>query len=258
MVLYLPDNLMFWIIASLTVLSVSFVLVETSTVARRVFFDFVFLIALPLVVIVGWGLVGLAHLTSLPIALWQALIAGLAVAGGWLAGAIFKELDGARTKAERLRDYHKALYAEIRNALSVLWADGQGEAQGAATLSKMRNDPTFVPFIPKERYDYLYEAVIDKIEVLPRQTIDAIVAYYSQIKSVGALADDMRGETFQTLPPERRVLVYEDYLQMRIRAFSLGQHALRLIKAYADGGPAKAEALSSRDEGRTDHQQGSA
>ncbi len=257
----LTEHWLLLLLISAIVFVIAFQLGDTASVARRVFFDFVFLIALPLGVLVSWALVLLSAVTELPVPVWQALIAGLALACGWLASAIFKELDAARSKAERLRDYHKALYAEIRNAMSVLWGEGEGEKQGAATLAAMSANHGFVPFIPAERYDHVYDAIIDKIEVLPRQTIDAIVAYYGQIKSVAAIADDMRAEGFRDLPQDRRILVYQDFLEMRVRAFDLGQYALKLIAAYAsDGGDAAdavTRALSNPDAGQTVRSPGS-
>jgi hypothetical protein len=109
----------------------------------------------------------------------------------------------------------------------------------------MEKEADYVPFIPREHHDHVYDAVITEIDVLPRQTIDAIVAYYSLIKSVSALADDMRGETFKTLDPPRRTAMYSDYVGMRKQAYLFGKYALRLIKAYSDGGARAAQQIIS-------------
>ncbi|MFC6584639.1 hypothetical protein [Sulfitobacter aestuariivivens] len=171
----------------------------------------------------------------------QALIAGLVIAIGWLTTAIFAELGKRRARAEKLRDYHKAIYAEIGNTLESLWVPNESEAYVAKLIKKMKQDESYVPFIPREQHDHVYDAVIAEIDVLPRQTIDAIVAYYSLTKSLSALADDMRGETFRGLEAERRVAMYSDYVGMRKQAFVFGKYALRRIKAYSDGGPKAAE-----------------
>lgn len=245
------DNWLILLVGAGAILMIAFVAVDEASVARRIFAQFVFTIALPLIVLLGVPLIPVAAYLDLAVPIWQALIAGLVIAAGWLTTAIFTELGKARAKAERLRDYHKALYAEIGNALATLWDEGQSESHGARTLAAMRGDPDYVPFVPREHNDHIFDAIIGEIDVLPRQTIDAVVSYYSLIKGISALADDMRGQGFRALPQARRILVYSDYLEMRKQAFATGQYALKLILAYADGGADAAErakrAFSSPD-----------
>ncbi|MBM1310872.1 hypothetical protein JQT66_11570 [Sulfitobacter mediterraneus] len=208
--------------------------------------QFFLTIGLPVVVILGalvWA--ALPFLGQLETGIQQAMIAGLVIAVGWLTTAIFAELAKSRGRAERLRDYHKALYAEIGNTLESLWVVGETEAYVAALTDRMEKEADYVPFIPREHHDHVYDAVIAEIDVLPRQTIDAIVAYYSLIKSVSALADDMRGETFKTLDAPRRTAMYSDYVGMRKQAYLFGKYALRLIKAYSDGGARAAQQIIS-------------
>jgi hypothetical protein len=244
-----------WVLLALlsaAVFSMAFLVSAEALVARRVYRDFVFLIALPLIVLAGWALFGLAAVTDFPVAIWQGLIAGLVIASGWLTAAIFNELGRARVKSERLRDYHKAIYAEIGTALSALWDSGQSDAHVANIVARMEENGDFVPFIPREQHDHIYNAVVGTIDVLPRQTIDAIVAYYSLTKALAALADDMRGDRFQTLGQLRRIAMYSDYAAMRREAFAFGQFALQLIKAYSEDGPAAADTLiNSRGAGRS-------
>ena len=194
----------------------------------------------------------LGFLERLDPRIWQAVIAGLFLAVGWIVNGAQNRRMAARLKAERLRDTHKAIYAEIGYALSALWDEGRSEEYAEELLQRIRTTPDFVPFIPKEHHDHIYDAVLDEIEVLPRQTIDAIVAYYSQIKALGTLAEDMRGEGFKALSAERRALMYEDYLAMRQRAFAAGEYALALITAFAEGGapPAEARARDYTTRGR--------
>jgi hypothetical protein len=168
--------------------------------------QFFLTIGLPVVVIIGAAVwVALPFLGQLATGIQQAMIAGLVIAVGWLTAAIFAELAKSRGRAERLRDYHKAIYAEIGNTLESLWVAGETDAYVTSLFERMAQDRTYVPFIPREHHDHVYDAVISEIDVLPRQTIDAIVAYYSLIKSVAALADDMRGATFKTLDVDRDV-----------------------------------------------------
>lgn len=215
---------------------------EEARIARAVIAQFFVTIALPVALLLGLPLVALYGFVDLDPRLWQALIAGLVITTGWLTTAIFTELARARTKSERLRDYHKAIYAEIGTTLATLWDEGRSETYIAATVARMHNEADFVPFIPRESHDHIYDAILAEIDVLPRQTIDIVVAYYSLIKSISALADDMRGDRFLTLPKERQIAVYEDYSEMRRQAFAFGQHALSLILAFAEGGADAAQA----------------
>lgn len=231
---------------SLIVFAAAFWFGSEAPVARRVFKQFIIYIALPLAIILGTPLLVLALFTDLANGLWQAIIAGVVIATGWLTSAIFNELGKAQDRAERLRDYHKAIFAEIRNALSVIYDEGEAEADAAGIIERMEADPSFVPLIPREHHDFIYNAIVDEIEVLPRVTIDAIVAYYSLIKTLSALADDMRGERFQNLEQARRILMYQDYFETRKRAFALGQYALRLIKEFSEKGAAATARLSEQ------------
>lgn len=248
--------------AALVLLWAALYLGSGAATPRLILSQFLFRIALPMAILLGVPLLFLAQLVDLEDRLWQALIAGTVIAMGWLTTAIFSEIGRSRSKAERLRDYHKALYAEIGNTLRAMWDEGRADDYMTATVARMRRENDFVPFIPHERHDHVFDAIVEEIEVLPRQTIDALVAYYSQVKALSIMAEDMRGEYFRaTLPQERRIAMYEDYADMRRQAFILGQHALELIRAYAAGGAAAADAVIARvnspDAARSDRSAGS-
>ena len=234
------------IAALATLVAASLWLGEDARPTRRVILSFLFRVALPMAVLLGLPLVALGRLVQLEDRLWQALIAGLVIATGWLATAIFAETERAARKAERTRDFHKALFAEIRNTLSVYYGEGQAEQHARDLIARMEADAEFVPFIPQEHHTRVYEALMKDVEILPRQTIDAVVAFYSQVAAITALAEDMRGAGFRRLPQDRRIALYRDYNAMRLRAFAVGQYLLKLIEIYAEGGPERAEAFARR------------
>ena len=191
----------------------------------------------------------------------QAVIAGAFVAAGWVFNGWQNRKQEARLRAERLRDVHRALYAEIGSTLANLWGEDQLAADAGKVLDQMSADPDFVPFIPREHGDYVFNAIVADIHILPRRTIDPVVAYYSQIKALSAFADDMRGASFARLPQERRMAMYRDYIAMKEQLLKFGVYATAMIAAYAEGGNAAAdrvrERLSSRDAGRSDPSPGS-
>ncbi len=254
-----------WVLAFLAALAlaagVALFAGREAKVSRDVILFFVVRIALPMLMLLGLPLALLAVSLGAGDRVLQALVAGLVIAMGWLTSAILAEVTRSRDRQERLRDYHRALYAEIANNLTTLWNTDAIETYAEGIKDRMRANADFVPFIPKEHNDHVYDAVIDRIEVLPRATIDAIVAYYSQIKAISALAEDMRGDAFRQLSQDRRIAIYVDYVEMKKQAYAFGVFAVELIRAYADGGTAGADrvsaAVNTPAEGPSDRSRGS-
>ena len=176
--------------------------------------------------------------------IWQALIAGGVVALGWIVNGWRVRQDARRLRAERTRDAHKALFAEIREVCAAYWLEGEADARAAALIERMAREPDFVPFVARERRGRIYEAMLGEIDLLPRQTIDTVVAFYATVGAVEAMAEDMRADRYAALDPDRRLAIYRDWIGMRSRALSYGQSALRVIDAYAQGGAAAAERLA--------------
>lgn len=178
--------------------------------------------------------------------IWQAVVAGAFVALGWVFNGWQNRREAANLRAERLRDVHRALYAEIGANLSNLVSAENLEDECRAGLEQIRaEDPLspYVPFIGRENRDQIFEAVVGDIHVLPRTSIDAVVPYYAQLSAISAMVDDLRGPTYASLSQDRRMRVYEDYMAMKQQALLFGNHALRMIKSYADDGPEAAKIL---------------
>lgn len=199
-----------------------------------------------------------SSLTQVDARIWQAVIAGAFLAFGWIFNGWQDRVQARKLREEQLRDAHRAIFAEIATNLSNLWDIESLRDYGADMAAKMEEDPDFIPFIPRERNDRLFEAIQARIHILPRVTIDPIVAYYAQIDAVGALVDDMRGEAFKTLPQDRRIVMYLDYIEMRVQVLAFGRVANYLIDVYSKKGKVAAEEaaeqlkLSSPTAGRSD------
>ncbi|ARE39887.1 hypothetical protein RGUI_1746 [Rhodovulum sp. P5] len=178
--------------------------------------------------------------------IWQAIVAGAFVAIGWIVNGWQNRREAAALRAERLRDVHRALYAEIASYLTNLDSVAALMAYRDDLVTRMQLDKTYVPLIPRERNDTVFRALVADIHILPRVTIDPIVSYYSQLFAIEAMIDDMRGERFKTLEPERRIAMYSDYIDLKIQAFNDGDYALKMIAAYAKGGPTAALAEEAR------------
>lgn len=187
----------------------------------------------------------------------QAVIAGGFVAAGWVVNSWRNRVDARALRAEKLRDYHRALFAEIGTHMASLWDEAATARHTESLIARMEAEPDFVPFIPLEENDAVFDTLLPEIHILPRQTIDPIVAYYSQIKAITNLARDMRAEGFAAMGQPRRLAMYRDYLKMRVQAFEFGRYALEMIDAYSKGGKQAADAVSSRAKARSARSQGS-
>ena len=180
---------------------------------------------------------------------FQAFIAGVFVAAGWIVNGWQNRREERRRRRERLRDVHRALFAEIGAWLATVGDIEELNAQRDTIIGRTRADPGFVPFLAQQQHDRVYAEVLSEIHILPRTSIDIVVAYYSQIAAIRALIEDMGSDRYAHLPPERRIAIYQDYIRMTRVAFDYGRAALRLIDVFAKEGKlaARAEQLRLRE-----------
>lgn len=151
----------------------------------------------------------------------QAIIAGLFVAIGWWVVAFQNRKRAADLRAERVRDVQRALFAEIRAYLAVLRRDDVA-AYGAGIVERILTEPGFFPFIPTERNDAIFRAIVGEIHVLPRDTVDPVVLYYSQLNAISAMIEDLRGLDVASIGPKRAAGMYRDYISMKVEAIEMG------------------------------------
>ncbi len=176
--------------------------------------------------------------------IWQAVIAGAFVALGWIMNGWQNRRERRARRDERVRDVHRALYAEISAYLNNLGSEQALDIFCADMVARMQDDPDFAPLIPTESDDLIFTAIVEEIHVLPRTSIDAVVLYYRQLGAISALISDMRAPSFRALAAGQRIQMYSDYIEMKKQALRYGVYSLRLIAVYAKEG---AEA-AKRDE----------
>lgn len=165
----------------------------------------------------------------------QALIAGTFVALGWLVNGFANRRRDAKQRAERVRDVQRALFAEIRAYLAALKAVDL-RVYGAGIERRIMSEPGYFPVIPTERNDHVFQAIIGDIHVLPRQVIDPVVLYYSQLSAISALIDDLRALDVAKVGPDRASAMYRDYIALKIEAIDLGEEALLMMGGWLVGG----------------------
>ena len=162
------------------------------------------------------------------------MIAGLFLAVGWWVVALQGRRRDAKLRAERVRDVQRALFAEIRASLAVLERDHIAE-YGAAIAGRIETEQGYFPVIPTEHNNAIFHAIVGEIHVLPRDTVDPVVLYYSQLNAIGAMITDLRALDTARIGQERAAAMYRDYISMKLGAIELGEGALAAIRANMDG-----------------------
>jgi len=176
----------------------------------------------------------------------QAVIGGSFLAFGWVFNSWRNRRDKRRLRAERLRDAHRAIFAEIATQLTNLDSIEALEADGQRLLARMDGPNDYIPFVAREREDKIFDSVMSEISVLPRVTIDPIVAYYSQRAAVAAMADDLRSKGYRALPKGRRIDIFVDFIEMQKHLFRIGITTNHLILVFAKEGKEAAEEEARR------------
>ncbi|WP_147103555.1 hypothetical protein [Tateyamaria sp. syn59] len=177
--------------------------------------------------------------------IWQAVIAGLFVAVGWIVNGWQNRRDAARLRREQREDVQRALVAEIKHYLEVL----EGEDLNAAwEAMQPRIANGYVPFLPTEYNDMVFQSVLENIHILPKEVIDPVVKYYSQLNAIEVQIADSRLKPFVEGTDEasrkRREIAYFQYLQMKQRARTYAVEAL----AQLGGDPAVSSPGSARSD----------
>ncbi|MDO5641244.1 MAG: hypothetical protein Q4G26_02480 [Paracoccus sp. (in: a-proteobacteria)] len=175
----------------------------------------------------------------------SAVIAGLFLAAGWWVVALQGRKRDAKLRAERVRDVQRALFAEIRAYLAVLERDHIAE-YGAGIAHRIETEPGYFPVIPTEHNDAIFRAIVAELHILPRDTVDPVVLYYSQLNAIGAIIADLRALDPAKIGASRAAAMYRDYISMKLGAIELGNSALLAIQSNVDG----RRTVSNPDAGR--------
>jgi hypothetical protein len=179
---------------------------------------------------------------GVPVPVWQAVIAGLFVAVGWIVNGWQNRRRDQMLRDERVRDVQRALFAEIRANVESLRRDDVA-AYGARIAARIRAEPGFFPIVPTERNDTVFHAIVADIHILPRDSIDPIVLYYRQIGLIAAVVEDLRRLDVAVIGPDRAAALYGDYIALKTEAVEMGDEAMLMMDAHMDGGSASQRAI---------------
>lgn len=164
----------------------------------------------------------------------SAFIAGSFLAAGWVFTHWLGQKRDRASRAERVRDVQRALFAEIRAHVAALRRHDLAD-YGEVIALRIESEPGFFPTIPTEANDAIFRAILPDIHVLPRDTIDPLVLYYSQLNVISAAVADLRALDAGKIGPARTAALYRDYVTFRLEALDLGQEAMIAIANNMDG-----------------------
>ena len=153
------------------------------------------------------------------------------VLGVILSNSAVRLLDAMRRR-ERVRDVQTALRAEIRSDLNRLGGIDRVEHLDAVIERIEGSELTpqsYTPFVPRESDSVVFDAIASEIHLLPTETVDAVVLYFKQVKTIAQFVEDLRGNRFQTLEVDRKVSMYQDYFDMLTYSGQLAEEAISAL-----------------------------
>lgn len=163
--------------------------------------------------------------------LWQAVIAGAFLSFGWVYNGWQNRRADDRRRREKQDDIATALMAEIthyRDALTFFDLDEVWDS----VADEMAEDENYMPFIPSERNDTIFSAILADIHILPEGVIGPVTRYYNQVFAIDAIIKDLRSEPLGQESKATRISVYTDYISLKKQALVDGNSAIAALSAH--------------------------
>lgn len=160
-----------------------------------------------------------------------ALIGAIVVALGWMFNQRRELSLSRRRRREKVVDIQKAIRAEIK---ALVEAPQNQDLPGSLERGMLRFDEEtledpYLPFIPHEKHDTVYQAHIGEIHLLPTETVEPVILYYNQTVAIGMMAHDLRTDMFAQLDMPRRKKMLRRYMEMKIEAMRMGRIAIEAL-----------------------------
>lgn len=173
-----------------------------------------------------------------------AIVSAAVTALGWFASHWSERRLEAKRRDEKIIDVQTALLAEIESNLT-----RYGEIDLDAHLREMTGNilrkgvkPAFTPFVPRYATEIIFEVLLPDIHILPTVTIDDVVAYYKQEYKLRDLVEDLRGDRYGLLEPDRKALLYEDYVWQIKTVLVTGEQAKLALRDSLGPAPVNSRA----------------
>ncbi|SLN27972.1 hypothetical protein ROJ8625_01167 [Roseivivax jejudonensis] len=184
---------------------------------------------------------------------FAAALVGAAVASvGWFVAGLRERGRERRHRRVRQEDLQVALRAEIQHYVDILGnpAFDLNEAW-REMVEVMERDPDYVPLIPTERNDTVFQAMIAEVHLLPEHAIQPVVRYYNQVFAIEAMIADLRADAFGRVSQSQRIKMYTDYISLKLEALEMGRTALSALD-HSLARMRSARGFSSRAGARSD------
>ena len=187
-----------------------------------------------------------------------AVIGAVVVAFGWI---ISFRLDRERYRSNRQEkeiDIQKALRAEIKAIVDAPQNQNLESSleRGLARFETETEADPYVPFIPHEKHDTVFQALVGDIHVLPTETVEPVILYYNQTVSISMMASDLRSDRFAKLDRDRRRKMLRDYMTIKIEGQRLGRIAIDALSEYIDGKTSDGAGVNKTDQDPSAPEQG--
>lgn len=158
-------------------------------------------------------------------------IAGMVNVLGWFVASWRDRRSDDRRREEKRSDLSTALLAEIthyRDALDFFDLDDVWES----VVSEMENDENYVPFVPSERNDTIFRAILGDIHILPEPVIQPVTRYYNQVFAIDAIITDLRSDTLRQEAQRKRIAAYTDYISLKKEALAAAELAITTLQTH--------------------------
>ncbi len=160
-----------------------------------------------------------------------AAIAAMVNVLGWFVASWRDRRADDRRREEKRGDLSTALLAEIthyRDALAFFDLDEIWKM----VVSDMERDEAYVPFIPSERNDTIFRAILGEIHILPEGVIQPVTRYYNQVFAIDAIIADLRSDAFRREPQMKRIAAYTDYISLKKEAQAAANEAIKALASH--------------------------
>ena len=168
-------------------------------------------------------------------------IAAMVTVLGWVVAGRRDRQAAERLRQEKQGDICTALLAEI-----VHYVDGLEyfdlDELWEGVVAEMEQDATYLPFIPSERNDVIFHAIVANIHILPEAVIMPVARYYNQLFAVEAIIADLRSSDMKSEPQEKRISIYTDYISLKKQSVADGLSAIAALQAHLSVAGARAPA----------------
>lgn len=165
---------------------------------------------------------GVLPLLELDQELHKALIAGLVVAAGWLAGYVTQELRHLDGRNEHREDMLRALLSEVSFMVKRNEAiDWKKQKERAA--ENFVSNRGYVPFVHLKMQNFALNKVLNNIEILAKDQISSVTVYGHLINEIAQLTETIKSEAYAKLDAKRREQVLDFWLDLQSRIPAAGK-----------------------------------